>query len=147
MKTYSAKPVQVDHQWYQIDASGQTLGRLASVIATHLQGKHKPIYTAHIDCGDNVVVTNAAQIKVTGAKLSQKNYYHHSGYPGGLSEIKLSDQLAKDPTKVIEAAVRGMLPKNKLAAERMKRLKVYPTSDHPHFGQTPRQLELNDGRN
>ena len=142
MTTYSARPTDVTHNWYVVDASGKTLGRLATTIATYLQGKHKPIYTAHIDCGDNVVVINAAQIKVTGGKLQDKMYYRHSGYPGGLTAIRLVDQLAKDPTKVIEETVRGMLPKNRLSAERLKRLKVYPTAEHPHDPQQPKRLEI-----
>src|SRR5437870_5051582 len=107
MKTYSAKPTEVTRMWYIADAKDQTLGRLATVIATYLMGKHKPQYTTHIDCGDSIVVINAADIKVTGNKLEDKKYYRHSGYPGGIKEITLADQLKKDPTKVIEHAVRG----------------------------------------
>lgn len=145
IKTYSAKPTEVTHDWFLVDASGQTLGRLAAAIAVRLQGKHKPQYTAHIDCGDNIVVINAASIKVTGNKLEDKKYYRHSGYPGGIKEINLGDQLKKDPTVVIEKAVAGMLPKNKLQAERMKRLKVYPTAEHAHTAQTPTKLRITNG--
>lgn len=140
MKTYSAKPSEVTHDWYVIDAADQTLGRISTLIATHLIGKHKPQYTAHIDCGDNVVVTNAAQIRVTGNKLTQKRYYNHSGYPGGLKETVLEDMMSKSPTKVIEHSVKGMLPKNRLQDVRMKRLKVYASADHPHNPQNPKEL-------
>jgi large subunit ribosomal protein L13 len=140
MKTYSAKASEINRDWYVVDAAGMTLGRLATVIATHLIGKHKPTYTAHMDGGDNVVVINAAQIQVTGNKLADKKYYRHSGFPGGLTEISLEDQLAKHPTRVIEHAVRGMLPKNRLLDPRMKRLKVYATAEHPHAPQSPKPL-------
>jgi large subunit ribosomal protein L13 len=143
MKTYSAKASEINRDWYVVDAAGMTLGRLATVIATHLIGKHKPTYTAHMDGGDNVVVINAAQIQVTGNKLADKKYYRHSGFPGGLTEISLEDQLAKHPTRVIEHAVRGMLPKNRLLDPRMKRLKVYATlfrSPRPHAPQSPKPL-------
>ncbi|HSH31393.1 MAG TPA: 50S ribosomal protein L13 [Candidatus Saccharimonadales bacterium] len=143
MKTYSAKPTDVTRAWHLVDASGQTLGRLATIVAVRLQGKHKPIYTAHIDCGDNVVVINAARIHVTGGKLEDKKYYRHSGYPGGIKEINLADQLAKDPTAVIRHAVGGMLPKNRLAADRLNRLKIYATAEHPHQPQAPQKLEIN----
>jgi large subunit ribosomal protein L13 len=140
MKTYSAKASEINRDWYVVDAAGMTLGRLATVIATHLIGKHKHTYTAHMDGGDNVVVINAAQIQVTGNKLADKKYYRHSGFPGGLTEISLEDQLAKHPTRVIEHAVRGMLPKNRLLDPRMKRLKVYATAEHPHAPQSPKPL-------
>lgn len=142
MKTYSAKPTEVTRSWYLVDATDQTLGRLATEVATRLMGKHKPMYTAHIDCGDNVVVINAANIKVTGNKLEDKRYYRHSGYPGGIYEVKLADQMIKDPTKVIEMAVKGMLPKNRLQDDRLKRLKVYATAEHPHAPQSPQTLTL-----
>jgi large subunit ribosomal protein L13 len=142
MKTYSAKPSEVTRNWYIVDAAGQTLGRLATVVATHLMGKHKAMYTAHIDCGDNVVIINAAQVAVTGNKLEDKKYYRHSGYPGGIKEITLGDQMKKDPTKVIEMAVKGMLSHNKLTDDRMKRLKVYATAEHPHAPQSPQELNL-----
>ncbi len=142
MKTYSAKPTEVTRSWHLIDAEGQTLGRLATVVAKLLMGKHKPQYTAHIDCGDNVVVINAANISVTGNKLEDKRYYRHSGYPGGIKEISLADQMTKDPTKVITMAVKGMLPKNRLTDDRMSRLKVYATAEHPHAPQAPKALTL-----
>lgn len=141
-KTYSAKPSEVTRDWYIVDASGQTLGRLATVVATYLTGKHKPMYTAHIDCGDSIVITNAAKIKVTGNKLADKKYYRYSGFPGGITETSLEDQLKKDPTKVIISAVKGMLPKNRLQAPRLERLKVYAAKDHPHAPQQPKELEI-----
>lgn len=142
MKTYSAKPQELTHRWYLVDASDQILGRLASTVAQCLIGKHKPTYTSHLWSGDHVVVINAASIKVTGQKLEQKNYYHYSGYPGGLRSTTLAEQLQRDPTKVIEHAVRGMLPKNKLRDTMLTNLKVYPGAEHPHSGQTPEKLEL-----
>lgn len=145
MKTYSAKPTEVTRVWYEVDAKGMTLGRLATEVATRLTGKHKPMYTTHIDCGDNVVITNAAHITVTGNKLQDKKYYHHSGYPGGIKEISLEAQMEKDSTEVIRHAVKGMLPKNKLAADRLARLKVYPGADHPHAPQNPQKLVLTKG--
>ncbi len=141
MKTYSPKPTELSHDWYIIDASGQTLGRLASQVATLLMGKHKPQFSAHIDCGDNVVLINSAQIAVTGAKLTDKKYYRHSGYPGGIRETSLEDMLVKNPNNVIETAVAGMLPKNRLHDDRMKRFKVYPTAEHPHAPQQPKTLK------
>lgn len=141
-KTYSAKPKEVERQWYLVDAKEQTLGRLATQIATYLSGKHKPTFTAHIDCGDNVIVINAAKLKVTGNKLESKVYYRHSGYPGGITETTLAEQITKDPTRVIIGAVKGMLPKNRLQADRLTRLKVYATAEHPHAGQTPVKLEV-----
>jgi large subunit ribosomal protein L13 len=145
MKTYSAKPIEVTRTWYIVSADGQTLGRLATEIATRLTGKHKPMYTSHIDCGDFVVVTDAAKIHVTGNKLADKRYYHHSGYPGGIKETTLEALLAKDPTEVIRHAVQGMLPKNRLTSDRMIRLKVYPGSEHPHAPQKPVALKLDKG--
>ena len=140
MKTYSPKLAEIKHDWYLVDASGQTLGRLASQLAHYLQGKHKPGYAPHLDSGDVIVVINAAKVVVTGNKLEDKRYYHHSGYPGGLTEIVLGDKLSTDPAWVISHAVRGMLPKNRLVDGRLNRLKVYAGSDHPHFGQTPQTL-------
>ena len=145
IKTYSAKPTEVTRNWYVIDAAGMTLGRLATVVATHLTGKNKPMYTAHIDCGDNVVVINAAQIVVTGNKLADKKYYRHSKYPGGLTEVSLENMLATHPERVIEQAVKGMLPKNRLQAERCKRLKVYAGADHPHEAQNPQSIGVTNG--
>lgn len=142
MKTYSPKLAEITHDWYLVDASGQTLGRLASGLAHYLQGKHKPGYAPHLDSGDVIVVTNAARLVVTGNKLEDKRYYHHSGYPGGLTETTLKDKLAQDPAWVITHAVAGMLPKNRLNSDRIARLKIYTGSDHPHSGQTPKPLEL-----
>lgn len=142
MKTYSPKAAEISHSWYLVDANGQTLGRLSSKLAHVLQGKHKPSYAAHLNSGDIVVVINAANIKVTGNKLEDKKYYHHSGYPGGIKEASLAEKLAKDPAWVIENAVRGMLPKNRLSDIRMANLKVYAGSDHPHAGQQPVELKL-----
>jgi len=139
-KTYSPKPADMTHEWYLVDAEGQTLGRLATMLATRVLGKHKPLYSAHVDCGDNIVVINAEKIAVTGNKLEDKKYYHHSGYPGGIKETDLATLLRKDPTAVIEKAVAGMLPKNKLHDDRMARLKVYAGAEHPHAGQTPKPL-------
>ncbi|NOZ28005.1 MAG: 50S ribosomal protein L13 [Chloroflexi bacterium] len=142
MKTYSAKPNEIEREWYVVDATGKTLGRLASEIAKILRGKHKPIYTPHVDCGDFVIVVNADKIRVTGRKLDQKIYYRHSGYPGGLKSIPLRDQLARHPERVIQLAVRGMLPKNRLGRRMIKKLKVYASPEHPHQAQQPKPLEL-----
>lgn len=142
MKTYSAKPTEVTRDWYVVDAAGLTLGRLATVLAKHLIGKHKAMYTAHIDCGDNVVVLNAAQIVVTGNKAEDKKYYRHSGYHGGIKETSYQQMMAKAPNRIIEHAVRGMLPKNRLTDDRMKRLKVYAAAEHPHGPQQPKTLEI-----
>lgn len=141
-KTYSAKPTDVERKWYIIDASEVNLGRAATQIAVLLTGKGKPQFTKHIDCGDFVVVINAANLKVTGDKLETKRYYHHSGFPGGLRERTLQEQLNLDPAKVIEHAVRGMLPVNKLRDERLKRLKIYADADHKHEAQKPEAFSL-----
>lgn len=137
MKTYFATSEQNQHKWYIVDASNKILGRLATQIAKYLRGKHKPEYTPHTDTGDYIVVVNAAQIKVTGKKSKEKVYYSHSGYPGGIKEINFSALLAKDPRRVIETAVRGMLPKNPLGRAMIKKLKVYAGSEHPHIAQHP----------
>lgn len=142
MKTYMIKAADVERNWLVIDAEGQTLGRLASQIATLLRGKHKPIYNPSVDCGDYVIVINAEKIHITGNRLDQKMYYRHSGYPGGLKEISLRQQLQKYPTRVIEAAVRGMLPKTKLGRQMFKKLKVYAGPEHPHQAQRPVSLEI-----
>jgi large subunit ribosomal protein L13 len=142
MKTFIAKPAEVEHSWYIVDAEGQTLGRLASQIAAVLRGKHKPIFTPHVDCGDYVIVINAEKIHVTGQRLQQKKYYRHSGYPGGLSEISLADQLERFPTRPVELAVKGMLPKNKLGRKMFKKLKVYAGPEHEHAAQQPVPMEL-----
>lgn len=135
MKTFSLKPQDAKQGWVEIDAAGKTLGRLSTEVATRLMGKNKPEYTAHVVCGDKVIVTNCAQIKVTGNKLTDKMYYSHSGYPGGIKEIALKDLLIKDPTLVIRHSVKGMLPKNKLAADMLKNLKLYAGSEHGHTAQ------------
>lgn len=142
MKTYVTKPADIERAWYVVDAEGQTLGRLASRIATILRGKHKPIYNPSVDCGDFVVVINAEKIVVTGNRLDQKKYYRHSLYIGGLKEITLRDQLQKHPERAIESAVRGMLPKNTLGRKMFKKLKVYAGGEHPHLAQQPQPLEL-----
>lgn len=141
-RTYVAKPAEVERNWYVVDAEGQTLGRLAAKLATVLRGKHKPIYSPSVDCGDFVIVINAEKIHVTGRRLDQKKYYRHSGYVGGLTEIPLRQQLERRPDRVIDSAVRGMLPKNKLGRKMLKRLKVYAGPEHPHQAQQPEQLEL-----
>jgi large subunit ribosomal protein L13 len=145
-KTFSAKPTDVVRKWYIVDASEVTLGRLATQVATLLTGKGKPQFTKHIDCGDFVIVINAADLKVTGDKLETKRYYHHSGFPGGLRERTLQEQLNLDPTKVIEHAVRGMLPVNKLRDERLKRLKIYADAEHKHEAQKPEAFSLKEGK-
>lgn len=142
MKTYSAKPEEVKQEWYIVDATDQTLGRLATRIATVLRGKHKPIFTPHVDCGDYVIVVNAEKIHVTGKKMDQKRYYRHSGYPGGMHSKTLRTMLATHPERVIKYAVRGMLPKNKLGRHMLKKLKVYAGPEHPHEAQQPQTLEL-----
>ncbi len=142
MKTYVTKPADVERAWYVVDAEGQTLGRLASSVATILRGKHKPIYSPAVDCGDFVIVLNADKVAVTGRRLEQKKYYRHSLYIGGLKEISLRDQLQKHPERVIESAVRGMLPKNALGRKMFKKLKVYAGAEHPHQAQQPQPLEL-----
>jgi large subunit ribosomal protein L13 len=142
MKTFMLKKEEVQREWYVVDATGKTLGRLASEIAKILIGKHKPTYTPHVDNGDFVVVINADKIHVTGKKLDKKVYYKHTGYMGHLKETTLREMLQKKPEEVIRLAVRGMLPKNKLRDRRMKRLKVYAAPEHPHSAQNPKPLEL-----
>jgi large subunit ribosomal protein L13 len=142
MKTYSAKPTDVVRKWYVIDASEIPLGRVSVKIANLLMGKSKPQFTRHIDCGDYVVVINAAQLVVTGDKTKKKMYYRHSSYPGGLKEATLSEMLAKDPAKVIVHAVRGMMPENKLRDDRLKRLKVHAGQEHNHEAQKPEVITL-----
>ena len=142
MKTYVTKPGSVEQKWYVVDAEGKTLGRLSSQIAAILRGKHKPQYSPSVDVGDYVVVVNAEKVRVTGRKMQQKRYYRHSGYPGGLTEITLADQLERHPTRVLKAAVRGMLPRNRLGRKMLKKLKVYAGPEHPHEAQLPKSLEL-----
>ena len=141
-KTYVTKPLEEQREWWIVDAKGQNLGRLASRIAPILRGKHKPTFVPNQDIGDYVIVINCDQIAVTGNKLDEKMYYHHSGYPGGLSEINLGDQLKKFPDRPITAAVRGMLPNGAMGRNMLKKLKVYAGSEHPHVGQKPKVLEV-----
>ena len=142
MKTYSAKPGEIVRHWYVVDAEGQILGRLATRIADTLRGKGKPQYTPHTDTGDFVVVVNAEKVAVTGNKLDQKMYHRHSGYPGGLKSRTLREQLDRRPTDVLHKAVKGMLPKNKLASAQLLKLKIYAGPDHPHEAQAPKPLKL-----
>jgi len=142
VKTYAVKASEIERQWWLVDASGQTLGRLATRIATLLEGKHKVIYSPHLDTGDHVVVLNAAKIKVTGNKLTQKQYYRHSNYPGGLKQESLATLLERKPELIIERAVKGMLPQNRLGRAMFKKLKVYAGADHPHQAQQPTAAEL-----
>jgi large subunit ribosomal protein L13 len=142
MKTWNAKPGEIDRLWYVVDAEGKTLGRLATQIADMLRGKGKPEYTPHVDTGDFVVVVNAEKIVVTGKKLDDKIYYRHSGYPGGLKSRSLREELARRPTEVLRKAVKGMLPRNRLARAQMRKLKIYVGPEHPHEAQTPKELEV-----
>ena len=142
MKTFMASPATIDRKWYVVDATDMTLGRLASEVAKVLRGKNKPIFTPHIDCGDNVIVINAEKIKVTGKKMDQKVYYHHSDYVGGLKEATLREKLEKKPEQVIELAVKGMLPKGPLGRQMIKKLHVYAGAEHNHAAQQPKALEI-----
>ncbi len=144
MRTWNAKPDAIERRWYLVDAEGQTLGRLATRVADTLRGKRKPEYTPHVDTGDFVVVVNAEKVAVTGKKLEQKMYYRHSGYPGGLRARPLSDELQRRPTEVIRKAVKGMLPRNRLARQQLTKLKVYAGPEHPHEAQKPEPLPLED---
>ena len=137
MKTYSAKPGEVSQQWFVVDAEGQTLGRLATRIATVLRGKHKPQFTPHVDVGDFVIVLNAGKVNLTGAKLEQKQYHRYSGHPGGLRSLSASHVREHDSERMIMQAVKGMLPKNRLSRQIIKKLKVYDGSEHPHEAQQP----------
>ena len=142
MKTFSAKAHEVRRDWFLVDATDKTLGRLASEIARRLRGKHKPEYTPHVDTGDYIVVVNADKLRVTGRKASDKMYYHHTGYIGNLKSISLEKQLEKRPERVIQAAVKGMLPRNPLGRAMFKKLHVYAGPDHPHAAQQPTALDL-----
>ena len=144
MKTYSAKPTDVERKWYVIDASEAPLGRLSTVAATLLTGKSKPMFTHHIDCGDFVVIINADKLVVTGKKLQDKKYYRHTGFPGGIKEMSLREKMSKDSTKVIEHAIRGMLPVNKLRKDRLARLKVYAGAQHNHEAQKPEEFSVKE---
>jgi large subunit ribosomal protein L13 len=140
MKTYSPKPREVQQEWFVVDATNQTLGRLATVIATTLTGKNKPQYAPHVDTGDYVVVLNAGKIRVTGNKLEQKKYYRHSGFPGGLKERTLAEQLDRHPEEVIRKAVKGMVPRNRMGRAQLTKLKIYTGSEHPHDNFNPKPL-------
>lgn len=142
MRTYVAKEADIARKWFVVDATDKTLGRLASEIAQLLKGKHKPIYSPHMDVGDYVVVVNASQIAVTGRKMDQKMYYRHTGYPGGIREINLRGMLERHPTYALQFAVKGMLPKNRLGRKMIRKLKIYSGPEHPHQAQRPEPLEL-----
>ena len=146
MNTYSAKPSDVTRKWYVIDASEAPLGRVATQVATLLTGKGKPMFTKHIDCGDYVIVVNADKAHVTGNKLDTKTYYRHSGHPGGLTETSMRDVMESDSTKVVFAAVRGMLPVNKLRDGRLERLKIYAGAEHNHEAQKPEAVSVKEGK-
>ncbi|MDO4889264.1 MAG: 50S ribosomal protein L13 [Candidatus Saccharibacteria bacterium] len=141
MKTYSQKSAEISREWWVIDAKSLPLGKLAVVIADKLMGKSKVTYTPHIDNGDYVIVLNAKDLQVTGAKMTDKKYYRHSGFPGGLKELSLEEVIEKDPSYAIKAAVKGMLPKNKLAAERLARLRVFEGAEHTHAAQNPKEIK------
>jgi len=143
MKTYTAKPQTVTRDWYVVDATDKTLGRLATELASRLRGKHKPEYTPHVDTGDYIVVINAEKIRVTGNKATDKTYYRHTGFPGGLKSASFNELIAAAPERVIEIAVKGMLPRNPLGRAMRKKLKVYAGAEHPHTAQLPVALELN----
>ena len=142
MKTYTAKPGEIQREWFLVDAEGQTLGRLATRIADTLRGKGKPVYTPHVDTGDFVVVVNAEKIVVTGNKRTDKLYWRHSGYPGGIRSRSLNEMLDRRPEEVIRKAVTGMLPRNRLARQQIRKLKVYAGPEHPHAAQQPQPLEI-----
>ena len=143
MNTFSAKPADVRRDWFVVDATGKTLGRLSTEIARRLRGKHKPEYTPHVDTGDYIVVVNAEKVRVTGNKLKDKIYYHHTGYIGNLKSISLEKQLAKAPERVIEGAVKGMLPRGPLGRQMFKKLRVFKGPEHDHAAQQPIELEIN----
>jgi large subunit ribosomal protein L13 len=142
MKTVSTRPQDVDHSWFVVDAENKTLGRLATEVALRLRGKHKPEYTPHVDTGDYIVVVNADKIRVTGNKFNDKMYYRHSGYPGGIKEMNFKDMQDRHPERILEKAVKGMLPKNPLGRAMFKKLKVYAGAEHPHAAQQPQPLEI-----
>jgi large subunit ribosomal protein L13 len=142
VRTYSPKASELSHEWFVVDATDVVLGRLASQVATLLRGKHKPTFAAHMDNGDFVIVVNADKVALTGSKLSQKMAYRHSGYPGGLTATSYAELLEKNPTRAIEKAIRGMLPKNSLGEQQLKKLKVYTGSEHPHAAQQPKTFVI-----
>jgi len=141
-RTYQAKKEEIDAKWYVVDAEGKVLGRLASKLATVLRGKNKPIFTPHVDTGDFVVVVNAKKVVLTGKKLLDKSYYHYTGYPGGIREMSAEKMMAKKPTEVLRIAVKGMLPKNALGRQMLRKLKVYAGPEHPHAAQKPTPLNV-----
>jgi len=142
MKTFSAKPAEVRRDWFVVDATGKTLGRLATEIARRLRGKHKAEYTPHVDTGDYIIVVNAAKVRVTGNKASDKIYHHHTGYIGNMKSISFEKQIARRPERVIELAVKGMLPKNPLGRAMFRKLRIYPGAEHGHAAQQPQALEI-----
>jgi large subunit ribosomal protein L13 len=142
MKTFSAKPAEVKHEWFVVDATDKVLGRVASEVALRLRGKHKAIYTPHVDTGDFIIIVNASKIRVTGDKAEQKMYHRHSGYPGGIYSVNFKDMQAKHPGRALQKAVKGMLPKGPLGYAMIKKLKVYAGASHPHTAQQPRALQL-----
>jgi large subunit ribosomal protein L13 len=142
MKTYQAKKEELDHQWYLVNAEGKVLGRLATELAKILRGKNKPAFTPHVDTGDFVIVVNTGKVVLTGKKMKDKIYYHHTGYPGGIKEISAEKLLAKKPTEMLKIAVKGMLPKNSLGRQMLQKLKIYAGPDHPHEAQKPVPLEI-----
>lgn len=142
MSTISAKPAEVERDWFLVDASDKTLGRLASEIARRLRGKHKPVYTPHVDTGDYIVVINAEKIRVSGNKAMDKKYYRHTGYPGGIKEANFTQMIERHPERVLELAVKGMLPRNPLGRAMLKKLKVYAGTEHRHAAQQPQPLEI-----
>ena len=146
MKTYSARPEQVKHDWFVVDVAGKTLGRISSEIAHRLRGKHKPEYTPHVDTGDSIVVVNADKVTVSGNKDEGKLYQHHTGYPGGIKTTNFKKLQQKHPTRIIEKAIKGMLPKNPLGRAMFRKLKVYAGAEHPHAAQQPKELLLNKGK-
>ncbi|MBB6216852.1 large subunit ribosomal protein L13 [Anaerosolibacter carboniphilus] len=142
MKSFVAKPLEIERKWYIVDAEGKTLGRLAAEVASILRGKKKPIYTPHVDTGDYVIIVNAEKVEFTGKKLDQKLYRHHTGWAGGLKEITARELMAKKPTKAVELAIKGMLPKNSLGRQMYKKLKVYAGAEHNHQAQQPEVLDI-----
>ena len=143
MKTYSAKPGEIQHKWYLVDAEGVVLGRLASIVATRLRGKHKPMYTPHMDCGDHIVIINAGKVQMTGNKYADKTYYRHTGYPGGIRSTTAGKILkGKHPERVVEKAVQRMIPKGPLGRQVLSKLKVYAGNEHPHEAQKPEILNV-----
>lgn len=142
MKTVSARKEDIERRWYVVDAEGKVLGRLASQVATILRGKHKPIYTPHVDCGDFVIIVNADRVRLTGRKHRDKIYHFHSNYPGGIKSIHAGKMIEEKPVKMVELAVKGMLPKTRLGRQMLRKLKVYASADHPHEAQQPEPLEV-----